>query len=141
MSVVLRQAALAEQDLLRRLLAAYLFEFDGQTEPYRYLAAYWVEPERLPFLIESEGEIAGLALVRVRGREWTIAEFSVIPEMRRKGVGSKAVAAVVQRADAAGARYVEATVQIDKLEALAFWRACGFRVVREDDPTVMRREI
>jgi hypothetical protein len=33
--VVLREADLAEQDLLRQLVAAYLFEFDGQTAPYQ----------------------------------------------------------------------------------------------------------
>jgi hypothetical protein len=48
---------------------------------------------------------------------------------------------VIERAGVAGARYVEATVQTDKPEALAFWLACGFRVVAEGDPTITRRDL
>ena len=58
--------------------------------------------------------MVGFCLVRVRGRDWTIAEFAVIPEQRRNGVGRAAVEAVVVRADGAGANYVEATVQVGK---------------------------
>src|SRR5262245_27954048 len=52
MDVVLRDASIDDRAELARLLAAYLFEFDGRTEPYPYLDAYWSEAERLPFLIE-----------------------------------------------------------------------------------------
>lgn len=141
MDAVLRRADAGERELLRRLLAEYLFEFDGQTTPYRYFDAYWDEDNRLPFLIEAEAQVVGFCLIRVRGRDWTIAEFAVNPEKRRNGVGRTAVEAVVEQADAAGASYVEATVQIGKVEALAFWRACGFRTVEERDVTVTRREI
>jgi hypothetical protein len=37
--VTLREAAPEERDELGRLLADYLFEFDGRTGPYPYLDA------------------------------------------------------------------------------------------------------
>jgi hypothetical protein len=37
-----------------------LLELDGRTEPYPHLDAYWDEPERLPLLIEADGNIVGL---------------------------------------------------------------------------------
>src|SRR5690349_3267507 len=110
MSAVVRRATPNEREVLRAVLTAYLFEFDGQTTPYRYFDAYWSEPERVPFFIEADGEIAGFCLVRLRGRDWTIAEFTVVPGRRRNGVGREAVTAISESALAAGASYVEATV-------------------------------
>jgi predicted acetyltransferase len=141
MHVVLRRAVSKDRDLLRRLVAEYLFEFDGQTVPYRYFDAYWAEPDRLPFLIEAEAEVVGFCLVRLRGRDWTIAEFTVIPGKRREGIGREAVMAVLEEAGLTGATYVEATIHAEKTEALAFWRACGFRVVGKRDVTITRRDL
>jgi len=141
MAVVLRRADSGARDLLRRLLAEYLFEFDGQTAPYRYFDDYWAEPDRLPFLIEADGEVVGFCLIRLRGRDWTVAEFTVIPEKRRQGVGREAVVAVLEEAGLTGASYVEAAVHAEKAEALAFWLACGFRVVDERDVTITRRDL
>ncbi len=83
MSVTLRDAELSDRGLLRQLLADYLFEFDGTIEPYPYFDAYWEEPGRLPLLIEANGDTVGLCLIRRRGVEWSIAEFSVLPDRRR----------------------------------------------------------
>ena len=41
MAVTLRKATHDDRELLRRLLADYLFEFDGRADPYTYLDAYW----------------------------------------------------------------------------------------------------
>ena len=48
-------------------------------EPYPYLDAYWEEPGRLPLLVEVDGEVVGLCLVRRRCDGWSIAEFSSYP--------------------------------------------------------------
>ena len=63
-NVTLREASLEERGEVRRLLADYLFEFDGRTEEYPYLDDYWREPERKPFLIDDDGEVAGLCPIR-----------------------------------------------------------------------------
>jgi hypothetical protein len=47
-AVALREARLDDRGLLRRLVADYLLEFDGRTEPYPDFDAFWAEPERLP---------------------------------------------------------------------------------------------
>ena len=138
---VLRVATSDDRELLRQLLTDYLYEFDSRTEPYPYFDAYWEEPERLPFLIDADGETAGFCLIRIVEDGWHIAEFSVRPEKRRDGIGGGAVNDLSERARAAGATYLEAIVNPDNLQALPFWLAAGFRVVSEPKPVVTRREL
>jgi predicted acetyltransferase len=142
-AVKLRDAELGDRDRLEGLLREYLFEFDGRTEPYPYLVAYWEEPDRLPFLIELDGEVVGLCLVRRRERGWGIAEFSVLPDRRRGGVGRRAVEALATRARSEGAEYLEAKVHPDNREALPFWLALGFSEVEGPSTgvTVTRRAL
>lgn len=135
----LRAAEPGDRETLRRLLADYLFEFDGRTEPYPYFDAYWSEPERLPLLIEADGELAGFCLIRVVDDGWSIAEFSVLPARRRTGVGRAAVNIIIERASAAAARYLEAKVHPDNGTALLFWLAAGFRVVDAPGVIITRR--
>ena len=124
--VVVREAQLEDRARLQQLLGDYLFEFDGRTEPYPYLDAYWEEPERLPYLVEIDGEVAGLCLVRRRDGGWSIAEFSVVPSRRREGAGRAAVEALAERACSDGATHLEAKVHPDNPEALPFWLSVGF---------------
>jgi ribosomal protein S18 acetylase RimI-like enzyme len=139
--VTLREAPPEERDELGRMLADYLFEFDGRTGPYRYLDAYWLEPERLPFLIETGGDSAGLCLIRVRDGGWEIAEFTVVPGRRRDGIGRAAVEALARLAQATGATHLLAKVHPDNTGALPFWLAAGFRETASDGPVVTRREL
>jgi predicted acetyltransferase len=141
MDVTLREAAPEERDEVRRLLAAYLYEFDGRTDPYPYLDAYWQEPGRLPFLIDADGAIAGLCLIRIHEDGWDIAEFTVVPERRRGGVGRAAVEALAGLARAAGATHLVAKVHPDNRRALPFWLAAGFREIESAGPIVTRREL
>jgi predicted acetyltransferase len=128
-AVKLRDAQPADRDQLEQLLADYLFEFDGRTEPYPHLDAYWQEPERLPFLIEVNNEVVGLSLIRRRDGGWSVAEFWVLPDRRRGGVGRAAVEALAARARSDGAAHLEAKVHPDNRDALPFWLAVGFTEV------------
>ena len=141
MDVTLRKAASEDREEVRRLLADYLYEFDGRTEPYPYFDAYWQEPERLPFLVEAGGAVVGLCLIRVRDDGWDIAEFTVVPERRRAGVGRAAVEAVAELARGAGATHLIAKVHPDNRPALPFWLAAGFREIEAQGPIVTRREL
>ena len=141
MPVTLRQATRDDRGRLRGLLAEYLFEFDGRTEPYPYFDAYWSESERLPFLIEADGELVGLCLIRIRDGGWDIAEFSIRPDHRRRGMGRAAVEAVAERARRAGAAHLQAKVHPDNPEALPFWLAVGFRVQAAPGVVVTRRAL
>jgi ribosomal protein S18 acetylase RimI-like enzyme len=137
----LRIAEPSDRELLRKLLADYLYEFDGRTEPYPYVDAYWEEPERLPFLIERDGEVAGFCLIRILDDCWHIAEFSVTPENRRGGIGRDSVADLAEKARAAGATTLEAKVRPDNEGALPFWLAAGFEIVSGPEPIVTRRTL
>jgi predicted acetyltransferase len=62
---------------------------------YRCLPLYWSEPDRHPFLVRVDGNLAGFALVK-RGSEvsgnaavWDMAEFFVIRGYRRRGIGTR----------------------------------------------------
>lgn len=139
MGVVVREAGQGDRETVGRLLAEYLFEFDGRTEPYPYFDAYWAEPQRVPLLIEDEGRAIGLCLIRMREDGWSIAEFSVTPGQRRAGIGRAVVEMVAERAAAAGASYLEAKVHSDNRAALPFWLAVGFRVVEAPGVFITRR--
>ena len=143
MVVRLHEALLDDREVVERLLADYLFEFDGRTGPYPDLDAYWREPERLPFLIEADGEVAGVCLVRRRDDGWSIAEFSVVPARRRGGVGRTALKQLAERACSERAAYLEAKVHPDNREALRFWLAAGFAEVepRTTGVTITRRPL
>jgi ribosomal protein S18 acetylase RimI-like enzyme len=141
MTIALRNAGVGDRGLVRRLLADYLFEFDGRAGPYPYFDLYWREPERLPLLIESDGEVVGFCLIRMRDGGWSIAEFSVVPEARRSGAGRAAVDALAALARAAGAAHLEAKVHLDNRQALPFWLAVGFREVSSQGVIVTRREL
>jgi predicted acetyltransferase len=62
---------------------------------YRALSLYWSEPHRYPFLIRTDGKLAGLVLVKkgseISGEDdvWDMAEFFVIRGCRRRGIGTK----------------------------------------------------
>ena len=137
----LRPAEHADRELLRGLISDYLYEVDGRREPYKYFDAYWTEPERLPFLIDANGELAGFCLIRVLDDCWHIAEFSVLPEKRRNRIGRSAVEDLAARACNAGAKELEAKVHPDNHAALAFWLAAGFVIVSEPEPIVTRRTL
>jgi ribosomal protein S18 acetylase RimI-like enzyme len=141
MPVMVREASLDDREQLRRLLADYLLEFDGRTEPYPYFDAYWHEPERLPFLVEADGDVVGFCLIRVRDGGWDVAEFSITPDRRRTGVGRAAVEAVADRARSAGATHLQAKVHPDNLQALPFWLAVGFCEQAAAGVVVTRRDL
>jgi ribosomal protein S18 acetylase RimI-like enzyme len=141
LNVRLRDASPADRAAVERLLADYLFEFDGRTEPYPYLDAYWTEDERLPFLIEVDGRAVGIALIRVRDGGWSIAEFAVMPSNRGGGVGRAAVEALAERAQAAGATHLEAKIHPDNEQAVGFWSAVGFERVATTPVLTTRRQL
>ena len=74
-AVSARAAHRDDRELVRRLLAGYLPEFDGRTDRYPYFEEYRSDPERLPLLLECD--VAGFCLVRVREGGWSSAEFWV----------------------------------------------------------------
>ncbi|HKG15595.1 MAG TPA: GNAT family N-acetyltransferase [Pyrinomonadaceae bacterium] len=98
-----------QEPILANLLELYAHDFsefaglklgaDGRFG-YKHLPSYWEEPDRHPFLIKVNGNLAGFAFVR-RGSEmsgdaavWDMAEFFIARGYRRMRVGTKAAHAV-----------------------------------------------
>ena len=91
---------------------------DGRYRDDR-LRTYLAYEEHWPYLVRSQGEIAGFALVRKSKPEtYVIGEFFILSEFRRNGVGGSAVSEILQK-------FVdnwEIPFQNDNSKAAAFWR-------------------
>lgn len=102
-------ASVDEKPILRNLMQLYLYEFstidnedvDNDTGlfSFPYLDRYWIEPERYPFIVRVDGNLAGFALLRKGScfpntedqieTGMIVAEFFVMRKYRRTGVGTK----------------------------------------------------
>jgi predicted acetyltransferase len=162
MDVSLEPVPYEQKSLLRNLLelAQHDYsEFNGKAVGrdglfgYRYLDHYWTEEGRHALLVRADGEIAGFALVRPLPesevpssvtRELpagpgtptrSLAEFLVLRKFRRKGIGRRAVLAVL---DALPGRW-HVSQEPGNEVATRFWRSVlsehvdgGFIETRED---------
>lgn len=102
MDVQLKQVSLEQKAIIEKLLKIYLFELnkindrDNKKDTgYRYLDLYWIEPERIPYLIYADGKLAGFVLVNEyvvlnenKGAK-AIAEFFILSKFRKKELGMK----------------------------------------------------
>ena len=147
--VELREAALSDKPVVRRLVELYLHdfsEFDGRDVDqhgmfgYRYLDHYWTEPSRHPFLLVVEGQVAGFAFVRSDDDEGNrVAEFFVSRKYRRRSVGQQAARMLFARFP--GPWKVEQVR--GNPQARAFWRSAipfEFEEAETDDGWVQSFE-
>ena len=100
--VELTKATTAEKSIINNLCQFYLYEFSQYMPSIRLeeqrglydglpdLDAYWDNPNRVPFLIRVDGELAGFALVikGTSGEPHQIGEFFVLKKFGGKGVGT-----------------------------------------------------
>ena len=98
-------------------------EEDGRFAQYAYLESYWTDPERTPFLIRVDGNLAGFALINTFAHsglplDHAVAEFFVVRKHRRSGVGFVAATRII------GVRpgQWELAVARRNTAALPFWR-------------------
>src|SRR5580704_14435562 len=103
LDVTLTLATRGQQPILANLLEFYAHDFsefhplqlgaDGRFG-YPHLSAYWSQPDHYPFLINVDGNLAGLALIKKTpsiihsGEVWDVAEFFIIRAYRRRGIGN-----------------------------------------------------
>lgn len=142
--VTLREIARREFDDLFALVPRYVEELDA-FDPLEPAGSGYVEAmreryesddeERELFWILVGGDRAGFLLSR-RYADWpggerdmaSVAEFYVLPEHRRRGVGRAAVEAWLRLHRERGTWLVEADVMQGNAAARAFWAALGFEV-------------
>lgn len=130
MDIKIEQASLKQKPILEKLLREYLLELHSvdkeisvDIKDYKYFDLYWIEPERIPYLIFVEEELAGFAFVNEysileenKGAK-AIAEFFILPEFRNSGIGEKAAFIVFNRFPGKW----EVTVMKENKAGLKFW--------------------
>lgn len=77
-------------------------------------------------LAEADGRIVGTVIATWDGWRGGIWRLAVVPMWRRKGVGTRLVAAAEERLEGLGAPKVAALVLREHDHALGFWRALGY---------------
>jgi predicted acetyltransferase len=90
-------ATVDQMPIVANLLQLYAHDFsefldlelgpDGKFD-YPSLPLYWTDPNRYPFLVRIEGQLAGFVLVKREASIWDMAEFFVIRGYRRRGIGT-----------------------------------------------------
>ncbi|HEB0101022.1 TPA: GNAT family N-acetyltransferase [Serratia marcescens] len=119
MAFSLEQATHAQRPLLAVMLSDCLREL-GADGDYPYLPLYWREVGRYPYLILSDRQTAGFALVRrLDSVTVEMAEFYIKPEWRRTGLGLRAARALFVQHPGGWSL----SVSPDNPRGLAFWRA------------------
>ena len=138
MTLSITPAPKRDRPILRRLMELYLYDFSefdlADIGPrglytYPYLDAYWIDPNRHPFLIRVEGRLAGFVLVTrysylngevdlALGAAWVIGEFFVMRRYRRQGIGEAAARQVFDRFPGAW----QVAQLRENTPATAFWR-------------------
>ncbi|MBR0140398.1 MAG: GNAT family N-acetyltransferase [Firmicutes bacterium] len=102
--VTLKEVRPEDRELLYNINQKYLYEMtnfydDPMDEAgnyhYGYFEEYFTDPKRKAFFILSDERLAGFAMVNPysftgRKTDHVMAEFTVFPVFRRKGVASKA---------------------------------------------------
>jgi predicted acetyltransferase len=102
MNIEVNPATIHERPIFRNLMELYLYDFSelvgADLSPmglydYPYLDHYWVDPERTPFLVRVDSNLAGFVLVTrynyLTGLKdtWVMAEFFILRKYRRQGIG------------------------------------------------------
>lgn len=124
-----------EQKKVSSLMTPYLLEL-GASPDYPFLAFYWSDRDRFPYLFRKEpNDVIGFALVRrlpETGR-FEIAEFYVVPSQRRTHSGSAAFGALLRLHPGGWSLSVLPTNQA----ALNFWRS-AIKEISGQDPEIIR---
>jgi predicted acetyltransferase len=106
---------------------------------YPYLAHYWREPDRFPFVVTNAGVDCGFALVRrlidpdTAGNYHCLAEFYIAADFRRQKFGSKAATTVLHTFKGSW----EVSVLKSNLPARNFW----LRTLTEISPELLCQEV
>ncbi len=122
-----------ERHAFEELMDAYLGELSKYRETsmgatnatsYKFLPLYWSEKDRFPLFIQWEEKLVGFALVRRLPSDdaqlMQLAEFFVLSEHRRKGIGKAAASMLFQRFPGKW----ELQVYRRNIVAELFWKSC-----------------
>jgi predicted acetyltransferase len=102
LNIVVKTVTLDQKSVLKNLLELYAYDFTEFVLDdvdfhglygYKYLDHYWTEEGRYPFMIYSDGNIAGFVLIRryfdndLSDNIYSMAEFFIMKKYRKQGIG------------------------------------------------------
>ncbi len=110
-TVCLKPVQESDRDLLWNVLQKYLYEMNGLyldemdetgNYPYEHFDEYFTDPRRAAYLIYEGGLLIGFAMLcpySCIGMEpdWTMAEFTVFPAFRKRGLAEEAVKMILEK--------------------------------------------
>ncbi len=85
------------------------------------------DPEAL-LVAAAEGEIVGSLIVGWDGWRGTFYRLAVDPAHRRRGLATTLVRSGEERLRALGVRHLNAIVESEEADAVAFWAAAGYEL-------------
>jgi ribosomal protein S18 acetylase RimI-like enzyme len=85
------------------------------------------DPDAL-LLAEAGGEIVGSLIVGWDGWRGTFYRLAVDPAQRRRGLATRMVQAGEERLRSLGAKRLNAIVESEEADAMAFWAAAGYEL-------------
>jgi predicted acetyltransferase len=102
MSIEILPASISDKPLIQKMMELYQYDFSEFMNTdldahghfgYSHLDYYWVEPNRYPFIVRVDGQLAGFALVNQStnfpGSKYCLAEFFILRKYRKQGIGRK----------------------------------------------------
>ncbi len=111
------------------------------------LAAEWTDPDRVGteevLVAELDGRVVAYAIIEDRGRVMEIDNVSVARESQGRGVGTRLVRFVEERARAGGKEAVTLGTSRNaegvSWRSLPWWESLGYRVTGEEENAWTRR--
>lgn len=123
---------------LEAYAAAYTSAFQDYFHPVSHDAVTFAERVRVEqydlahsLLAFDGGEVAGVAVLAVRGERGWCAGFAVVPERRGRGLGRGLMSALLAAARAAGLRRLSLEVLSVNTAARRLYESFGMRVARD----------
>ena len=99
-NITVNKATVNDKSIIARLLQLYMHDFseftlddinDNGEYNYNRLDCYWIEKDRYPFLIKTDGILSGFALIRSEiidtEEVHSIAEYFILRKYRNQGIG------------------------------------------------------
>jgi ribosomal protein S18 acetylase RimI-like enzyme len=98
----------------------------SSTESVEDVRRLWERDPEALLLAEDEGEIVGSLIVGWDGWRGTFYRLAVDPAHRRRGLATELVRAGEERLRSLGAKRLNAIVESEEADAMAFWAAAGY---------------
>jgi ribosomal protein S18 acetylase RimI-like enzyme len=123
--VTIREATEADFPVLRSLVESYQEELWRRPFPPPPLPDEWLREGHL-LVAEVDGQIAGMARGELRRGLGHVSFLYLVPEHRRRGLGSALLRDLLVYFRESGAEHVTLGVDTSNEEAQAVWRRLGF---------------